>query len=232
MTVLSALQSAALRLNGTRPSTIFSATDTFEMELADLANEVAQDIAKSHDWQVLTKVATFTGDGTTTDFAPPTDYDRMLIKSDLIDTASFAWGYSRIRDVNEWLLLTQEGFEATPGSWILFGGLFQFVPAPAAASTTKFPYISKNIVTPSQGTDETQFIRDGDTFKLSERLLTLGVIWRWREQKKLDVTGEQAAFEKAFAEISGRDKGSRILFTGPARFPASVSNAYPGTLGA
>jgi len=232
MSVLSALQSAALRLNGTRPVTIFAATDTFEMELADLANEVAQDIAKSHDWQVLTKVATFTGDGTTTDFALPTDYDRMLIKSDLIDTASFAWGYTRINDVNEWLLLTQEGFTATPGSWILFGNLFQFVPAPVSASSTKFPYISKNIVTPSNGTVETRFIYDADEFKLSERLLTLGVIWRWREQKKLDVSSEQVAFEKAFNEIAGRDKGSRILFTGPSRFPGNVTTAYPGALGA
>jgi hypothetical protein len=155
----------------------------------------------------------------------------MMIRSDLLDTASFAWGYTRIRDVNEWLRPTQAGFTATPGSWILFGDLFQFVPAPAASST-KFPYISKNIVTPSQGANETQFVYDADVFKLSERLLTLGVIWRWREQKKLDVTGEQAAFEKAFNEISGRDKGSRILFEGPARFPATVTSAFPGTLGA
>jgi len=202
------------------------------MELADLANEVAKDIAKSHDWQALTKVATFTGDGTTTDFSPPSDYDRMMIRSDLLDTASFAWGYSRIRDVNEWLLLTQEGLEATPGSWIFFGNLFQFVPAPAASSTTKFPYISNGIVTPSSGKDEIQFLRDDDAFKLPERLLTLGVIWRWREQKKLDAATEQAAFEKAFNEYAGRDKGSRILFEGPARFPATVTTAFPGTLGA
>jgi hypothetical protein len=44
-----------------------------------------------------------------------------------------------------------------------------------------------------------------------ERLLTLALIWRWREQKRLDATGDQANFEKAFAEAAGMDKGARVI---------------------
>lgn len=232
MTILSALQSAAIRINGTRPAAVFASTDQFEIELAELANEVAQDIAKSYDWQALTRIHTLTGDGTTTDFALPPDYDRMPHKSDFLDMETFAWGYGRINDVNEWLVLTRDDYTVNPGAWILFNNLFQFIPAPAAASTTKFPYITKNIVTDDALVGKTAFTDDNDSFVLPERLLSLGVIWRWREMKGLDATTEQGTFEKAFNEYSGRDKGARILFEGTQRFPANVTTAYPAPLGA
>ncbi len=62
-------------------------------------------------------------------------------------------------------------------------------------------------------------------------LLTLGLVWRWRENKKLDYGADEATFAKAFAEEAGRDKGSRIFKTGPTRWPANVSLAYPYPLG-
>lgn len=231
MTVLSALQSAAIRLNGTRPASVFASTDQFEMELAALSNEVAQDIAKSHDWQALYRIATLTGDGTTTDFSLPSDYDRMPINADFLDMTTFGWGYTRIKDVNEWLLLTRDNYTVNPGAWILFGNLLQFIPAPASG-TTKFPYISANIAQSVAQAPKAEFDTDTDTFVLPERLLTLGVIWRWREMKKLDASTEQASFEKAFNEYAGRDKGARILFEGLKRTPGAITTAYPYSLGA
>ncbi len=77
MTILTALQSAAVRLVGTRPASIFSSTDQTELELADLANEVATDIMKGHPWRALTKIHEMAGDGVATSFPLPDDYDRM-----------------------------------------------------------------------------------------------------------------------------------------------------------
>ena len=42
-------------------------TDQIGMEMVDLVNEVATEIAKSHDWGQLTKVATINGTGTEAD---------------------------------------------------------------------------------------------------------------------------------------------------------------------
>src|SRR3546814_14673647 len=50
-----------------------------------------------------------------------------------------------------------------------------------------------------------------DTFLLPERLLTLGLVWRWRENKNLDATGDQEAFIKALDEYAAKDKGSRVI---------------------
>lgn len=231
MSLLSACQSAALRLVGTKPSSIVSSSDLFEMELLDLAQEGARDIAKSHDWQALTKTATITGDGTTTDFDLPTDYDRMLIRSDMIDTTSFLWGYSRITDINDYIWETEQNVAALPGSWIIFGDQFHFVPAPQSAAVATYAYITTNVVRDEADIRKAAFTADSDGFVLSERLLTLWMVWRWREMKRLDYDDDKANFEKAFAELSGRDKGSRIIRTGPLRFPGSVSASYPWSLG-
>src|SRR3546814_4966915 len=69
MAILTALQSAAIRLIGRKPSTVYGASGTFEMEIADLANEVAQDVAKYQDWQALVRVANITGNGEVEEFA-------------------------------------------------------------------------------------------------------------------------------------------------------------------
>ena len=232
MTVLSAIQSAAIRIIGRRPSTIYSDTSTFALEMADLANEVAADIAKSADWQALIKVHTITGDGTTDAFDLPDDYARMLIKSDILDTTNFAWGYTRILDLNEFLWVKQRELQALPGSWILYGNQFQFVPPPANAAEAEFPYIDKRYAQATGGgAYKEAFTVDTDVFRLSERLLTLGLVWRWRQNKRLDSGEDEANFAKAFAEEAGRDKGARIFATGPARFPANTSLAYPYPLG-
>ncbi len=233
MTVLSAWQSAAIRLLGRKPTTLFSSTETFEIECQDLLNEVAADIAKSHDWQALIKVQTMTGDGSDTDFAFPSDYARMLLKSDILDSTNFAWGYTRIVDINEFLAIRAQGVSALPGVWTMYANQFQFEPAPVSGATAEFPYIDRNYALATDGTTaKPAFTLDSDTFRLPERLLTLGLIWKWRANKGLPGESDaESNFVKAFAEESGRDKGARIIRTGALRVPANVTAAYPYALG-
>jgi hypothetical protein len=233
MTVLSAIQSAAVRLISRKPSTVFSAEDAFSIEMQDLANEVARDIAKSTDWQALITVHTITGNGTDTAFPLPDDYDRMLVDSSLYDGNNWAWGYTRIMGASNWLRMDIERFGSiTPGGWTILGNEFRFVPAPTADSTAKFVYVSNNIVISENNELKTSFETDSDRFVLDERLLTLGLIWKWREMKRLEAATDQANFEKAFAEISGRDKGSQILRIGRSPWNTyDVNLAYPRPLG-
>ena len=233
MTLLSAAQSAAIRLIGKKPSTIFSATDTFALEMQDLANEVARDIAKSQDWQALIEVYLINGDGETKAFPLPADYDRMLIDSNLYDALNWAWGYKRIVNPSDWLQYEIYDWQLiVPGAWTILGDEFRFVPAPYAGAEAKFVYISRNIVKDANGSTKPAFTKDDDEFVLSERLLTLGLIWKWREMKRLDSTTDQANFEKAFNEISGRDKGARIITVGNYwRDRFSTKLAYPWPLG-
>lgn len=236
MTVLSALQPAMVRLVGRRPNTIFSTQNQTEMELADLATEVATDIMKSHDWRALTQIATLVGDGATTAFDKPADYDRMVQGQDMTDRASWFWNYTPASDLNEWLMLQDGGWAAiTPGWWILLDEKFQFYPAPS--SDAQYPYISKNFArsAPASGTGvitpKAAFSADDDTFKLDERLLTLGVIWRYREQKGMGYAEDMATYETALSQAQARDRGSRTIRRPERPAYPNAGWAWPWSLG-
>lgn len=225
MTILSALQSAAVKLNQPRPATVFGSTDTFPVELADLANETATAIAKAHEWQVLTKLATLTGDGATTSYSLPSDYDRLPLKANLL-TSQFSSPLTMARDLDEWLDFQIRPFIGAPGYWIVLGGDVQVVPAIETGVTAKFYYISNQFVSGAKSA----FTLDADTFLLPERLITLGVVWRWKAQKGLEYAEHLRNYEIAFSEETGRDRGQRITPMGRRRIPYGAELAYPGNI--
>lgn len=233
MTVLSAMQSASVRLLGSKPSTFFSSTNKFEVEMVDLANEVAKSIAEDHDWQEMMRTHLIQGDGTTTAFPLPDDYSRQLLDSNIYDASNWAWGYQRVRRYDEWLYLQVRNFTMiTPGWWILLNNQVQFIPAPGPDAQAKFIYISNQIVTDTNGVPKTSFTSDNDNFVLDERLLTLGIIWKWKEQKKLDAASDQANFDALFSHLSNRDAGANPIFTTGRRWPGMrFRGAYPWSLG-
>lgn len=231
MSFLSAAQSASLRLIGKKPSTFFSANTTFEQEVCDLANDVATDIMKTYDWRVLTKTATLAGDGSTSAYSLPEDYDRMPKKAAITRANWFDWNYMPVTGLDEWRLLLNGGPSISPGFWIVLDGQIQFHPPISAGDEAQFFYISKNIVRPSSGSDKATFTADGDSLIVEERLLTLGIIWKWREMKGIPRPGDAENYEKAFMELSSHEKGSRIFAEGLPRMPSGVRPAYPGSLG-
>jgi hypothetical protein len=228
MTVLSACAEAAVELNQTEPTSLFSAPSQFTKELRLQAGKAAVAIAQEYDWQGLLKLGTLTGDASATAFDLPSDYDRMP-KKGLVHSASFqASDFRKARDLDEWLYLQDTDFSATPGSWIIIAGQMNIFPAMPVGETARFYYITNQIVSGNQ----TAFTADADTFLLPERLLNLGVVWRWRAAKRMDYAEELANFNIAMSEEIGKDRGSNILTVGRQRVPFDVSLAYPRALGA
>lgn len=231
MTIQSALQSAAVRLVGRKPSVFLSASTPLELELVDLANETAKALLASHDWQALTRLFSINGDGSTIAFDLPSDYDRLPKVGSINSESWQTWRYTPARDLDQWFDFNNGLGIASPGSWIILDGKFQIYPAPAIGDEANFYYISKNLVRGSDGTLKPEFTADDDTFLLDERLITLGVIWRWRQQKQLAYADDEKNFDVAEMQAIGKDKGPRLLKSGPARFPGDVRIAYPGSLG-
>lgn len=222
--ILPALQSAARRVAGVTPNIFFGSNNTLEGELCDLINEVARDVLASHDWQGLTKIHTITADGVAETFPKPDDYERMILVSDIQNTQSWFWGYYHAESINEFITLQDSGWVAFPGAWLLMQDVFTFTPAPTGEA--KFPYVSKNYaVDAATLASKPEFNNDTDSFVLPLRLLTLGLVWRWREQKKLDFTGDQESYLKALSEECAKDKGSRVIRRSGRRY---IRGTYPG----
>jgi hypothetical protein len=227
MSVLSVIQSACTSgIALAKPTSVFGSAVREHLELATLAQEMAEMIASAHEWEKLNRIATITGDGSTEDFDLPTDYDRMLDKSQLW-TSSLETPLSPVSDRDEWLGLDVQSFDFVVNAWIKYGDQIHIKPAPADAEAIKYWYQSNLIVAPASGTNKAAFDTDTDTFRIDERLLKLGIIWRWREMKGLPYAENLADYERALAKRIAEDKGSRIIRIGRPSLPRDAIYAYP-----
>jgi len=233
LSFFTAARSASIRLGVNKPSTFFSGIGRFEQEIVDLADEVVTDIIKAHDWRSLIKQYQMVGDGTTGAFDLPDDYDRMPKNADVQRANWYTWGYVDTPDLNFWRDLKNGLASPNPGYWIILDGQIQFQPAVSADTTAEFYYVSKAaIIDGDTGEKKNEFTKDSDTFVLDERLLTLGLIWRWRAMKRLDYAEDLQNYEIRLSQLSGEDKGSRIIRMGRVAPSWDVYPAYPRNLGA
>lgn len=230
MTILSVCQDVAVELSQTRPTTLFNSTPIpFVRELCLHANRAAAAIVKAHDWQKLLSLATLTGDGSETAFDLPDDFDRMPVKARVHSGADMNSNFREVRDLDQWIYLQSHGMTGTPGHWVILNGQMQFMPAIPNGQTARFYYVSKNAVRNQAAVYQSVFAADTDTFRLSEELLALSIVWRWRAAKRVDYSIELENFRLKLAEEIGRESGPKLLTVGRQRLPAEL--AYDGTLG-
>ena len=218
MSVLSAAQSAAVRLIGQRPPTIFGASDTFALEMQDLLNETAADIAQYQDWRKMILRATINGDGTTTAFPFPPDFKQMILTGEMHPSMWPTWRHQQIVDLDRWEDLLRVGVVVSPGYWTILNNVLNFDPAiPAGESVTYF-YVSRYYASEPNGVPKSEFNQDSDVFVLEppgqERMLTLGLVWRWRSQKRLEYAEDMANYQKALTEYASRDRGPLVFSVG------------------
>lgn len=226
MTIQAVVTSASIRVIGSVPAAVFSSQAQVMIEMRDLVQDVAIEIAQAAEWRALTKTATLTGGDS---FPLPTDYDRMLVGQGMQDQANWFWGYYAYRDVSEYLMAVNGQVPTLdPGGWIILENEFKFWPA--ASGTATFPYISNLIVLDADGvTRKTDFQADNDTFMLNERLLTLGLIWRYRAQKGLEYAEDMQTYSNELEQSSNKDKGARVLRPDwPSRRTPGARFAYTG----
>jgi hypothetical protein len=229
MTALSLLQDAAPFMGLTVPDGVMSSTVREHVELKAVLNDMADKLTKAHTWQLLKRLATLTGDGTTEDFNLPSDYDWMPDTSD-IWTSDNDRPLAKVADENVWLSHIERNFDPVPGEWIIYGGQLHIRSAPGAAITCRYFYQSNLSVAPATGSNKAAFTVDTDTFRLSERLLKLGVIYRWKQLKGLPYAEEMADFEDLKDKLITRDKGATVMALGSRRLRRGVTMSYPGSV--
>lgn len=223
-TALQIVQSAAPKLGIAVPSALFAATARTEIELRAVLNDVAERIARAHDWNTLKTLETNTGDGSTVGFSLPSDYLRMP-KDGQIWSSRWENPLTLVSS-DDWLMLDVRSYDLTTGSWIILGGEIKFNPALASSETAKWYYISGNYATSSGGTNKSAFDDDDDTFRLDDRVLETALIWQYRKNKGLDYAEEMADAEMALAQAISEDRGARII-TQASRAGPRADVAYP-----
>lgn len=231
MTILSTIQDASMFISLERPATVFSATAAERelLELQALANTCGGYIAKDYEWQALKLEAVFTGNGSATNFPFPDGYDRMLKKAELWSTR-MTNPLTHIVETDRWLEIDVRQIGFVTGAWSIFGDAVNIKPALLTGEQVKYYYMSNKWAKDKDGIARTSFAQDTDTFRLSEELLKLCIIWKWKAMKKLPYAQEQQDYEDAKEKSITADKGARILRGGRARMPRDVNIAYPTSI--
>lgn len=222
MTILDVVKSVAAVVDIDIPSVVYSSTDRTMIEMGVMANTCARQILEEYDWQRLKKIATITGDGVSTTFPLPADYDRMVKDANLMGRDFTFRAHQQITDSNQWLELQTYEIPSWEPRWSLFGGSFNILPALGNTLTLQYFYISNWIVNGTQ----TEFTADTDTFVLDERLLRLCMIWNWKAQKGQEYSNELQDYQEAMSRATFKDPGTRQAITGYSRYHLPTGGMY------
>jgi len=228
MTVLKAMQDACVAgVALDKPDAVFGTATRELVELGQIAQQVADEIALAHEWSELDVLETMTGDGATTAFNLPGDYRRMLTDTQVWSSIQNT-PLPLIKNRNTWLGEIIRGDVPIVARCIIYGGQFQFNPAPADGELVKYWYQSTEIVTAADASTKDEFTADTDTFRLDETLLKLGIIWKWRHTKGLPYAEHMNDYERRLSKLIAPDAGTETISLGGEPFAAHGDQmAYP-----
>ena len=230
MTLLTVVRDVCADVGVLLPTSVFSGiTNNRTMqEMLALANEVAQQIAydSGRDWQKLQAIATIPGDGTATAFDLPANFKRLLLTSEVWNSANTGTPMLSVADINEWIVRRNANRANGYGEWILLGGQILIQPAMGVDTTATFAYMHKNCVTPEGGGANDTFLSDNDSFALDERLFKLGMIWRWKAKKGAPYAEDLGTYTDALAMLMGADKPAPTMI-GHLPISANTRVSYP-----
>lgn len=230
MTILSVCQRLSTKIGIARPSAIYASTDRDMYSLQEVIADAVLTIKEAHDWQLFKAIHTLTGDGIKGGFDLPADYDRML-KTASMWSSRYLWAMDHVLDTDRWLELLTLPYTQVTGSWTIYGGQVQILDIMASGDTAQFFYIKNLPVASAGAVPKAAFTADDDTFRLSEELLRLAIIYKWKQAKQQAYEEEMADFNIMLNRMIDKDGGSKPVVSG--RRGASWRNnnvAWPGSI--
>ncbi len=209
MSLLTACNRAQRALSLAVTSAIVGDTQETTQLLYELAMQEVEETAQAKDWPILRRTQSFTASLASLQSAPgkPGDFDRA-IPDTFWNVSTDRRMYGPINDqqwaeYNGWPVTSQ----ITQYVMFRYDGLHIF-PAPTVADTITFDYIINTPWESSGGTAKTAPTLDTDVSKLGDRLLRLGVIWRYKQTKGRDYAEDMRSHQFAIEEEYSKQIGA------------------------
>lgn len=225
MSLLSVGQSVAKRVGVSSPASLIGATGASEVRLLDALQWAAEYILDDHPWQQLIKLDTFSGDGSTTTFALPSDFHRL-------PHANALWNSRTQAPLTEISADTILGIDVRSvpyvyGAYTKIADQIRITPTMESGETTKYYYISNLIASPESGDDAAEFAADTDTFVLGENLLENCAVWRWKSLRGLPAEQAYSDYRRALGKAIERSRGPTVIDAAPMTHFDHVPVTYP-----
>jgi len=217
MSLLTMSQAAARLIGLAAPSTVIGNTDPQVAELLACAQDEGFDLMRRGTWQILDTVKTFTAIATPVGSynyaiqtgAIPTDFDRFVQET--------FWNYTRKRPLygpvtaQEWQNLIAWTSSPVVDTFRFVGSDIWITPCPTAGDTMAYEYISKNWCQSALGVGQSEWLADDDTGILSEDIMKLGLVWRFKQKKGLPFKADYDKWDARARQALVQDQPQRTI---------------------
>lgn len=226
MSLLTIIQRVAQRVNIASPSTAIGNTNREIIQLLAIANEEGDELFSRGRWQALISESTFASVATESQGAMTslagTDFSWLCADTMLNRTRNLP--IMPVDDV-DWQHMKSSTVTGPHEKFRIRGGNLIVIPTMTAGHTVAFEWVSKNWCQSSAGAGQSAWVADTDTGKLDERLMTKGVLWRWKKFKGLDYAQDFEEYEAMVADALARDGAKMRLNFGGQRGGRFLSNS-------
>jgi hypothetical protein len=213
MSLLTMCQAAAAQLSVTVPSLVMLGSDDTSVILRRLADEEGLALMGRYPWQALQREHTFTTTAADTQTGGiPSDFDRVI--PDTVFNRNTRRRVAGPLSPDEWAQTKASLVTYVNPTFRIRTDAFLMTPNPPAGETVAYEYISKNFCKSSGGTGQAAWAADSDLGVLDERLMTLGLVWRFRQAKGLPYGEDLALYERRVADAQMRDGGGKARISG------------------
>lgn len=218
MSLLQIVQTACKRVGVTAPVNAYSSTDDNIVRIIALANEEGEELANEYSWQALINEATHTTLATESQGSILTiaGADFGWIKNDTMFDRTSNRPVLPVDDV-EWQRMKASSVTGPYSNFRIRGNDLLALPTPSAGNTWAFEWVSKNWCEDSVGTGQDEWGADSDVAKLDETLITMGVVWRFKQSQGFEYGEDFNKYQRRLQNALARDGAKPRVRMGSGR---------------
>lgn len=235
VTVVDVLNRIARHCSIQAPSSWITATADEYVEIRDdFLRETVDDLLDRVDWPSPVG-AQFTLNGTgVASYALPANFRRLQRNPSSVYDQSLDLDCIPVPTDGQWVALLDAGVAGAERFYRLAGydGAYTIEFEKPPSSEITISYVTKNWMATAGGTTGDMLTSDTDVLILPDRLVEVGIIWRWRERKGLPFQDKYTEFNMLLGrylnDIRGRRKvsfGGRKRVRWQDRVPAEIPSA-------
>jgi hypothetical protein len=212
MSLLSLIQDAAILVGIDEPSEVASSSDSELKQLRVISQQEGDELSRAFDWRRLKVQAQIVGDGSNEYWDLPDDFDRQQAGDNLwLADSPHLPLVGPISD-ESMLALKASTSQPSRSNWRYFGDQVQIWPILASGEVVNLEYRTTHWISSADGTTvRSRWVLDTDYALVPERLMTLGVVWRWKAYKGLDYAQSFQTYQTERMKAMRADGGFRTL---------------------
>jgi hypothetical protein len=186
MSLLTIIQDAQSICGIGASASAFGSADPTVAQFVALAQVEGDELARFHDWRSMKVLGILTGDGASTLWDLPADFDRFAPGRVFWSDEGAGAALDMVSD-DELVAMKAQGTEPPFPVWRLFGDQIEIWPALELGENVTTEYRSEFWILDNDGvTRKARWAADTDRAIIPERLITLGLVWRWKQSKGLE----------------------------------------------